>query len=99
MIPALELCDDTGKSIRDVILIGREMHKERLEFIDERVHEIEVADGEGCVANDEVELVDCADGCRKRRLDEVGDDEAGFIENVGSQAVGVGVDGCYSVEE
>lgn len=68
---ALELGDDAGKSARDVIFVRGEVHQEGLDLVDERVHHVEIAEGQGGVAHDEVHLVDEAKGGGEAGLQEV----------------------------
>lgn len=69
-IAALELGDGAREAAGDVVFVRREVDQKRLDLVDEGVGDVEVADGQGCVADDEVELIDVGEGGGDVRLEE-----------------------------
>ena len=95
----LELGDDAREAASDVVFAWGKVAQKRLDLVDEGVGDVEVAESEGGVANDEVDLIDVGEGGGGACSEERRNDEAGFFEDFGDEAFRVGPDHGGTTEE
>lgn len=93
-ISTLQLANDAGEPISEMLLARRDVEEERLDLIDERVEDVKVAEGQGGVADDEEDMVDEIESHVWSHLEEFREDEAAVLQDFWEPFLRVGL-GAY----